>query len=504
MKKLVVAIVVLAVLAGGAYAAFMVFYNPEAQRAALEQRLSEAFGRPAKVGPMSLTILPSLGVEVREVRVERDPSFGEGPFLTVDRVHASLDTWEYLVHRRPAIDDLVLEQPRLTFVKREDGTWNFSTLGSGVAVATHDARAARGALMLAAAQGLPSLTAAARETPSHIEAKNAEVTLVDRTVSPATEVTYKGIALVADVEPAEGGYRTNGRITSDSAAAGGEPLAADLPFEGMLTPPGDLPVWRAKGTVPSGALATRNFKLDTIKSDFTLDEAQLLRFAPLNVGLYGGTFDGEASLDLSTKNNRFRAAGRAAGVSLGPALAAQPEFGGTLDGKLDAEFDVTGELGGFNYTLASLGGGGRVAIADARLTSVNLLAEISQQGGFQRIEFDEPGTHAERIEAALQFGGGRATFEQARVENVNDYADLTVESGFIALASPATIQLEGSATILPALFEKVAQADPVAGSIARLVQAGSQITVPLTVTGSIDKPSVSVQWGRVLNLPFGF
>jgi hypothetical protein len=497
MKRLLVTLVVIAVVVALGLAGLFWLYHPEGQRTALERRLSAAFGRPTTVGPLSMTLLP-LGVEARDVKVQLDPSFGEGTLMTVDRVHADLGLWDYVASRTPVIETLTLEHPRFTFVKREDGVWNFATLGAaGQATAIAEAR---GGPMLAAVW-LAADVVPAVATPRRIEASAAEVTLVDRTVSPAIETVYKGLALSTAVVRENASYTLDGRLTGDSGAAGGEPLVADMPFVVALTPPAAAGHWQAKGHVEGGALATRNFKLDAIKTDLALDAAQQLRFAPLSVGVYGGSFEGESSLDLSTPNNRFRTAGRAANVSLGDALAPHPDLGGRLQGRLDATIDVTGNLGDFTTTLASLGGGGHVTIADAQLTSMNLLADVAQQGGFERISFDEPGTHAGKIEADVRFENGRANFQSLRVENINDYASVGDSAGWIELKSPATIELTGSVTVLPALFEKVRQADPVAATVLNFARSAGQISLPLRVSGPISKPDVAVQWGSVLRLP---
>lgn len=508
MKKLIVAVVAILVLLGGGYALVVLLYNPESQRAALEQRLEEAFGRPVDVGPMRLTFAGGLGVEARDVRVAQDPSFGDGTLLVVDRVTADIGIWDYIVNRRPAIESLVLERPHLTVVKRQDGVWNFTALGAGAQAASRRAKdAPRGGTLLAAALGpVAALADAAAATPGHIEAADAVVTMIDRTASPATETVYRGLALSADVERQGDAYHlSNGRVWGDSAAAGGEPLTAEVPFDVTLTPPGAVPVWQASGSISNGALATRNLGLDAITTGFALDASQMLRFAPLSVGLYGGRFEGESSLNLAAPNNRFTAAGTVTSVSLGQALAPRPDLANTLDGRMTSRFDVTGELGDFDWTVGSLRGGGHVVLDDARLSSVNLLSEIAQQGGFQRIEFAEPGTHARRIETGVRFEGGRVHFENATVDDINGYANLRADSGWLELKSPATISLTGSATLLPPLFEKVTQADPVAGAVISAVNANSQVTVPLTVSGPVTSPAVSVQWGRVLGpfLPFG-
>lgn len=501
MKRLVVAVVLLVALLVGAYVLFVSFYSPEAQRAELERRLSTAFGRPAHVGSMRLTFQGGLGVEARDVRVDRDPSFGEGALLEIGRVSAGVGLWDYLVRRQSAIQDLALENPKLTLVKREDGVWNWSTLGKSGAP-TASSAGARGpvlgaALVLAALPTDPNSV-----TPSHIAATNVEVVLVNRTVTPATETPYRGLALDSGVETHDGAYRLQGRISGDSSAAGGEPLSTDVTFDLTLTPPGAVPVWRATGNVPSGRLATRNVKLDSISTDVSLDEAQALKFEPFALGLYGGAVNGKFALDLSTPNNRFAVSGEAKNVSLGDALAPRPDLAGSLKGQANGAFQLGGELGDFNSTLASLAGDGHIALDGAQLASVNLLAEITKQGGFQQMSFDEQGTRADRIEADLHVEKGRFAFKNASVNGINGYANLRGDSGWIDVASPASIHLEGAATLLPPLLDKIAQANPAAGAIIQFAAARPNFSVPLTLDGPITKPAVSVHWTSVAGLPF--
>lgn len=503
MKKLFWAAVALLVVVGGGYVLLVTLYSPDAQRAELERRLSEAFGRPAHVGPLRLTFRGGLGVEARDVRVERDPSFGEGSLVEIDSVSADIGVWDWIVHRRPAIENLVLERPRLVLVKREDGVWNFTTLGHSGArpVAAGDG----GGPLLAAAHGVwLAQVVAAPVMPGRIEATDAEVTLINRTVTPATEAVYRGLALATDVTPEGSGYRVRGRTWGDSAAAGGETLEADVTFDLALTPPGELPVWQATGTVPLGRLATKNLRVDTVTTNVALDAGQSLKFEPLTATLYGGTLEGRFALDLTEKNNRFAAACTVAQVSLGDALAPRADLAGALHGRASGNFDVTGELGDFNSTLESARGAGHLMLENAELTSVNLLAEITRQGGFTGITFDEAGTRADRIEADLRLEQGRVYFSRAVVEGINGYANVRADSGWLDLKQPASIELEGTALLLPALFSKIVSANPAAAIVTQMVLAGQPVTIPLVVRGPLEQPSVTVRWGSVLGLPLGF
>lgn len=500
MKRLIWTAVVLLVVLGAGYVLFVLFYSPDAQRADLEQRLSQAFGRPAHVGPMRLTFRGGLGIEARDVRVERDPSFGDGTVLEIDRVWADVGITDYLLRRKPAIEGLELERPRITLVKREDGVWNWSTLG-GRGGARAEAATVSGGPLLAAAFAPSFEPSTAALTPSHVSASGAEVTLVDRTVSPPTETVYKNVALSTDLALSDDGtYHLNGHTWGDSGAAGGEPLAADLNFELTLMPPGsEAPSWRARGRVPSGRFATKNLRIDTVSSDVALDQDQVLRFDSLSAGMYGGTMTGAFALDLSTPLNRFTTSLEIKDVALGEALAPRPDLAGSLTGMATGTLQASGQLGEFNTTLASVSGQGHLVLSDAALTSVNLLKEITKQGGFTQVSFDEPETRAEKIEADLRIEQGRLFFHNASVSSVNGYANLRGGDGWVDIKKPASIKLDGSATLLPPLYDKIKQANPAAAGLVGMIQSRPNFQIPLTVTGPITQPDVSVHWGAVLN-----
>jgi hypothetical protein len=466
-----------------------------------ERRLSQAFGEPVHVGPMRLTFHRGLSIEARDVSVDPDSSFGEGPIVEIGRVSAAVSVWDYLFHDRSAIENLGLENLRLRLVKREDGAWNWTTLGRPGASAATVSRGADEPFLAI----LPDVTLpidSSQITPSHITTENAEVVLVNRTVSPPTETRYDGLALDTNVTSADGSYQLVGRVSDDSAAAGGEPLEANIGFNLTLTPPADVQVWRVRGNVTSGRLATRNVRVDSGSTDVVLDETQVLHLESLSADLYGGTIKGRFALDLSTPNNRFTTTVQAQNLTLGDALAPRPDLTGSLRGQASGTIQATGELGDFNSTLGSLDGNGHIVLDNAQLTSVNVIAEMMKQGGFQQISFDEPGTHADRIEADLDAKGGRYNFKNATISSINGYADVRGDSGWIDLQTPASFHLEGAATLLPPLLDKMREKNSIANVLMQLISARPSLTIPLTLDGPLTKPAVSVHWAAVAGLPF--
>jgi hypothetical protein len=500
VKKLFLILGALGVLAVGGYVLFLTFFDPEAQRAALEQRLEQSFGRPVTVGPLEMGFRNGIGIRVDGIRVEQDSSFGAGSVVEVGSVWANVGLWDYLLRREPTIDKLTLDNARVTLVKREDGVWNWAVLGAGQPAAA--SREAGGGPVLAAALATWGIAVDPTQVViEQVEAAGIQVTMINREAEPDTEVVYKGVGLTASLSPEGNAYRVRARVQADSAAAGGEPLVADLPYDGLVTPPGQRPIWQAQGRVEGGRLATRNFKIDTVTSGVALDEAQTLHLAPLHMELYGGVFDGNFDLALATAGNHFTTSGHLENVGLEGLLAARPDLANTLMGRVSADFQGAGDLGDFNYTLQSLTGGGRFTMAEAGLTSVNVLRQVAEKGGFQQIEFEETGTRVERVESEFNMNAGRFEVRNATLANINGYADARASTGWVDLREPASMQFVGEVTLLPPLFEKVKGASPMAHVVLNAVAAGRPVTVPLMVHGPVEQPAVSVRWAVVLR-PF--
>jgi uncharacterized protein involved in outer membrane biogenesis len=518
MRKLFVGALILAVIGVGGYFLLVKVLDPEVQRAALEQRLEEIFARPVTAGAMRVVLIPRFGVEIDGIQVAQDPEFGEGSVVSVDRVWANLGFWDYALERKPVIERLTLEGTRIALVKREDGVWNWATLGrrrSEPAAPTEVSNARGGFPFLASIMQLPDVKLPdvtnlgidpRRVEIEQLDVGGATVTLQDRTSDPDTVVEYRNLALLASVAPEGEGYRVRGSVQADSAAAGGEPLVAGVPFDALLAPPTvERSIWLAQGNLGSGHFGTANLRLDAVTSAFSLDEAQTLRLDPLRVQLYGGTLEGNFAVNLGTPENRFATSGKIFDVGLAPAFAARPDLAGAFSGKLTTEFKAEGQLGDFNHTLQTMQGAGTLALADAQLSSINVLAEVARKGGFETIQFDEPGTHVERLEAAFRMQDGRLEIAHATLTNINGYANATVNAGWLDLKQPSSIDVSGAVTILPPLFEKVGKASPLADVVLAVVGSNGNLTVPLSIAGPLNQPAVAVRWEEVLTsfLPFG-
>lgn len=496
MKRLIVILLVLVGLVAVGAILFVRFYSPEAQRASLERRLSEAFGAPAHIGSLKLSLSGGLGVEARDVRVELDSEFGDGSLLEIDEVLANVSVWHFLTTRELGVRAVSVTRPRIRFVKNPDGAWNWSTLGPA-AVADATPRLIAPLIALAS----PTLASANSTTSSQLEridVSDANVTLVDQTVQPPTMTEYRGLALEAAISASGSERQVSGRVLGNSEAAGGEPLDVDVPFELRMSRVGDTRRWRADGTIATGRIATRNARLEEIAATFALDEAQRLVLPSLRMRLFGGQVDGSASIDLGTATNRFTMQGNVTQLDLASALAPKPELSGSLHGIAAATFQVNGELGSYGETLLSLEGDGSAEVENARLESVNLLSEISKKANLTLIDFSETDTTSGKLSTAFRFERGSLRISDANASRVSGCVDLFVREGRIGLGDRPALELTGTVTILPEIQQRVRADSTAAQLVLVALTRGTGMKVPLRVSGSVSAPSVDLDWSSVV------
>jgi hypothetical protein len=496
VKRFIILLLVLAGILAAGVLLFVQFYSPEAQRAALERRLSEAFGAPAHIGSLKLSLSGGMGVEARDVRVELDAEFGEGSLLEIDEVLANVSVWHFLTTRELGVRAVRVTRPRIRFVKNPDGAWNWSTLGPAAV-----AEAAPRAIAPALAFFSPMLASATSTTSSQLErigVSDANVTLVDLTVQPPIVTEYRGLALDAAIATSGLERQVSGRILGDSEAAGGEPLDVDVPFELRMSRVGDTRRWKADGTIETGRISTRNARLEDIVATFSLDEAQRLVLPSLRMRLFGGQVDGSASIDLGTATNRFTMQGNVTQLDLASALAPKPELSGSLHGIAAATFRLNGELGSYSETLLSLEGVGSAEVENARLESVNLLSEISKRANLTPVEFSETDTTSGKLSTGFRFERGSLRISGANASRVSGCVDLFVRDGIIGLGDRPALDLTGTVTILPEIQQRVRADSTAAQLVLVALTRGTGMKVPLRVTGSVAAPSVDLDWSSVV------
>lgn len=106
------------------------FIDANAFRPKLESELTDALGRPAKVGNLSLSLLLG-GVTADNISIADDPAFSKTPFVQAKSLKVGVELIPLIFSKTFNVTELTLNQPEISLVHSQDGDkWNFSSLGN--------------------------------------------------------------------------------------------------------------------------------------------------------------------------------------------------------------------------------------------------------------------------------------------------------------------------------------------------------------------------------------
>lgn len=106
------------------------FVNANAFRPKLESELSEALGRQAAVGNLTLSLL-SGAVEADKISIADDAAFSKAPFVEAQSLKVGVELIPLIFSKTLRVTEVTLNQPEISLVRSENGAqWNFSSLGN--------------------------------------------------------------------------------------------------------------------------------------------------------------------------------------------------------------------------------------------------------------------------------------------------------------------------------------------------------------------------------------
>jgi uncharacterized protein involved in outer membrane biogenesis len=458
-------------------------FTQDAVRAALAAQLSAFLGQPVSVGALHATAYPRVAIALGDVTV------GQPPRIRIRSVDVRTDLGALLSRR--------IEHGAL----RVDG-------------ATID-------LPLPAAP--PGSSAPARETaPSSAPVR---IVSIDEVAFHEVQITSGGRALRADLDlvPQGQGFTVRrltlnaedtsleitGQISDLSGPAGDLTVTATrLNFDRLMAFVSDFAgsagfdgVGGSPATQPSQppahasamnivlALNADEASMGALNLQKLSGRARLtgdaLTLDPVSFGFLGGGYRGDLALSLGPSIG-FKLGATVSGVD----MAAVTKFAGgsdTITGRLSGRMDLTGKGLEASSVLKSARGTGRVEISNGivrrlGLAQAILIATSGRTDAAQQastVSSDEPFT---RISATLAVADGSATSQ-----------DLAFESKDFILRASGSTRLDGSAIKLAGEVQLSDALSRQAGrDLARYTQEQGRVTLPVTVSGSIERPQVHI------------
>ena len=272
MKKLLLVLAVLIVLAVVGFGIFIATFDADRYRPQLVQKMEQAIGRPVELDRIRLAWAGGIAVQLRGLRIG-DKSGASEPLLDVDSVSAVIRL-SPLLRRKVEVASIVVQHPRVRVSRDAQGRINLTGLGAAAAPV---ARSGAPAAAAPPAEGSVPFEA------DRVRIEDGAVHWVDAAAQPPADLWLRRIdvsiepiappaPLNIDARAALGGDRQNLRLAARvSLPLGGRPLAIEdlsleadaLPLE-QLAPPaaGDAPRIRGRlsaaveGSIPTLAAAS--------------------------------------------------------------------------------------------------------------------------------------------------------------------------------------------------------------------------------------------------------
>jgi uncharacterized protein involved in outer membrane biogenesis len=212
-RWLLIAAVPVVLLVAGAVV-LKVMFTGDRLRGLLIPRLEAATGRTVTVGDVSLALLPSLAIEVRDLAVSNrtGDGFSPGPMLALDALRIEVKLWPLLASRIE-VTSVFLDRLRLLVESTGDGRSNYEDLGAGAGDAPPPQEQPPGAVALL----LPD-----------VRVRDAAVDYVNRAENSATRI--RNLDLSLNIAGEGGSFTISGTASTDSLSYGtvGTPLLSGM------------------------------------------------------------------------------------------------------------------------------------------------------------------------------------------------------------------------------------------------------------------------------------
>jgi uncharacterized protein involved in outer membrane biogenesis len=497
MRRLVIALSIVVALAVIAMFGLLHSLGGGRLHADVESRLSAMLGQSVAIGQLGIELFPRVALAGGNVRVGEVRA--QAPALHVRRVRV-LPKLRSLWAADVVIEAIELNGFVVSVLRDHQGRWHVPP-----AVPAPTEGAARGVII------------------ERVRIADGRVRVFDQNVDGSVTETSGINDLQTDVEVEAGGLRLApiaGRIgrARISGEARTDKAAARLAFSADAISDDDLPVFlrllgterpaflrlvepasasiaihvnRAtsrfdgKGVLRAPQVLLGSLRLQRFEAPFVIEQTAL-EFNPTAFAMYGGTHDGIVTVDLARTPPEWATDSRVGSLAVGEFLSALAG----RDQRLDGTATITGALRGRvgEPLERTLRGRVQIVVNDGVVRNFPLLATIDQ--ALRLAPQNSRDTPFDRLAATLSVAAGQATTD-----------DLVLQSGDVRveaegrIGADRSVALRGRAAVSA---NRVARAVASVHEIARLRNTRGEIELPLTISGSLDAPSISVDVKTVI------
>jgi len=406
--------------------------NVDRYRPQVISYLQEKTGKKVEIGRLALTFFP-VTIHIDHIGVKNPPIFPPGYVIQVARIDAELSV-RALLHRQVVIKSLVLEDPALNLTSDPDGPWNFEN---------------------------PQLKGSADAFP----------------LGPISSVKIKrGLVIASNLLPSDAAgpvffeaHEISCELEQVKLAEIINPSSSSMDGQGSLK----------TGLLRFGAVEVRN-----LGSKVRLESRQIF-LTDVEAEGYGGRATGDLSFDLSRKNAGFRTSARLSGINMAQLLAAFPNGGGKMSGKMEGDVRLAGEIEHSLHPLAGMRGSGQVTVRNGQVPSLKLNANLMKLAHFNDLGPAQNDPSAFKlITNDLELANQRIS---SKVIDIDGYGVDVDGSGSVSVSGSDELNYRG-------LAEITSKQSFLTNTVARLSGAAlkeGKLQFPFRISGTIDSPVFS-------------
>jgi len=394
--------------------------------------LQEKTGKQIEIGRLALTFFP-LSIHIDNFGVKNPPLFPPGYIVQVARIDAELSVGA-LLHRQVVIKSLVLEDLIMNLTSDPDGPWNF-------------------------------------ENP---QAKDSVNTMPLGVISRVQ--INRGQLIASNLLPSDAA----GPVFFEAHEISGEMEQVNL--AGIINPSSSS--MDGQGSLKTGLLRFGSVEVRRLESKLRL-EARRAFFTDVKAEVYGGSATGGLSFDLSGKNASFKANARFSGINVAQLLAAFPNGGGRMTGKMEGDLKLAGEIEHSARPLAGIHGAGRVTVRNGQVPSLKLNANLMKLAHFNDLgpAKNDPSSF-NVITTDVELANQRIS---SKVIDIDGYGVDVDGSGSVSVSGSDELNYRG-------LAEITTKESFFTNTVARLSGAAlkdGKLQFPFRIGGTIDNPVFS-------------
>jgi uncharacterized protein involved in outer membrane biogenesis len=389
-------------------------------------------GKQVEIGRLALTFFP-LSIHIDDFGVKNPPIFPRGYVVQVARIDAQLGLGA-LLHRQVVIKSLVLVDPVLNMTSDPDGPWNFEN---------PKAQASQDTFPLGVI--------------SRVQIKRGRLIASNLLPSDAAgPIFFEAHEIFCDLE--------------------------DVNLMGIINPSSSSK--DGQGTLKAGLLRFGSVEARNLESTVRL-EARHVFFTEVKAEVYGGSAVGDLTFDFLGKNVTFKANARLGGINVAQLLAAFPNGGGKMTGKMEGEVKLAGAIVHSLRPLSGMHGTGHVTVRNGQVPSLRLNANLMKLAHFNDLgpARNDPSAF-NLITTDLELDNQRIS---SRVIDIDGYGVDVDGSGSVSVSGSDELNYRG-------LAEITTKEGFFTNTIARLSGAtlkDGKLQFPFRIAGTIDNPVFS-------------